>query len=50
LYERCEEVDVRSERGKSKNISIGTSSSLEGEKQWSQDRGQNLKYVESPVQ
>jgi len=30
------------------NVSV-SNSSLEGEKQWSQDRNQNLKYVESPI-
>jgi len=36
-------IDVRSQKGKSKCVSVGTNSSLEDEKQWSQDKNQSLK-------
>jgi len=38
--------NVRNQRGESKCICVGTNSSLEDAKQWSQDRSQNLKYAE----
>jgi len=39
-------IDVRSQRGKSKCISVETNSSLEDEKQWSQDKSQKFKKLQ----
>jgi len=42
-------VDVRSQREESKCICVETNLSSEDEKQWSQDRSQNLKYAEKSI-